>query len=141
MNSNLLIPDFPHDIRLAQWIFFCCVLMLLSLCAVGCLVGRSKKNWFGEPYSYIMRKVWCRQIWIQTYLGFIVLILIYSPVDCRVLRQFLPFILDLIESLRYFSWNFRSIKLRCGFKMVLTPLWTFKTSLVLCMFSALYFKV
>ena len=66
---------------------------------------------------------------------------IYTPVECRVLRQFLPFILDLIESLRYFSWNRRSIKLRCGFKMVLTALWTCKTSLVLCMFSALYFKV
>ena len=37
MNSNLMIPDFPYDIRirLARLIFFCCcVLKLLCLCLV-----------------------------------------------------------------------------------------------------------
>ena len=39
--------------------------------------GHNKKNQLGQSYSYIMRKVWYHQIWIQTYLGFIVLILVY----------------------------------------------------------------
>ena len=36
---HLMIPDFPHNIRirLARLIFFCCILMLLCLCPVGCL--------------------------------------------------------------------------------------------------------
>ena len=38
----------------------------------------------GQSYSYIMRKVWCDQIWIQTYIGFIVLIL-------RPTHQFINF--------------------------------------------------
>ena len=35
----LMIPDFPHNIkiRLAQFKIFCCVLTLLCLCPVGCL--------------------------------------------------------------------------------------------------------
>ena len=67
------------------------------LCPVGCLSlaflnwdsqqGRDlatsgcskKKIQLGQSYSYIIRKVWYHQIWIQTYLGFIVLILLYIP--------------------------------------------------------------
>ena len=41
--------------------------------------GNKKKFQLGQFYSYIMRKVWYYQIWIQTYLGFIVLILTYTP--------------------------------------------------------------
>ena len=36
---------------------------------------KNEKNQSGKFYSYIMRKVWYHQIWIQNYLGFIVLIL------------------------------------------------------------------
>jgi hypothetical protein len=40
--------------------------------------GHNKENFqSGQSYSYIMRKVWYNQIWIQTYFGFIVLILTY----------------------------------------------------------------
>ena len=71
MNSNLMIPDFPHNIRINKIgqmkIYFCCILTLLCLCPVGCL----------SSYSYIMRKVWYHQIWIQNYLGFIVSDLTY----------------------------------------------------------------
>ena len=92
MNSNFMIPEFPHSIRirLARLKFFCCTLMLLSLCPVGCLssaflnwgsqqgrdlaMSGSKKNQLCQSYSYVMRKVWYHQIWIQKNLGFIVLI-------------------------------------------------------------------
>ena len=40
LNSNFMIPDFPHNIRIRLApieIFVCCVLTLLSLCPVGCL--------------------------------------------------------------------------------------------------------
>ena len=88
MNSNLMIPDFSHNIRirLAKLIFFWCVLTLLWLCPVGCL-SLEKLNWdsqqgrdltrsghnkqkfqLGQSYSYIMRKVCYHQIWIQNYL-------------------------------------------------------------------------
>ena len=64
--------------------------MLLCLCPVGCLSlaflnwdsqqGRDlatsgcniKKIQLGQSYSYIMRKVWYHQIWIQNNLGFMV---------------------------------------------------------------------
>ena len=41
-----MVPDFPHNIRIrmAQLIFFCCALTLLSLCPVGCL-SSGKLNW------------------------------------------------------------------------------------------------
>ena len=91
-----MIPDFPHNIRirLAQLIF-CCALTLLCLCPVGCLSfeklnwdsqqgrdiatsGRNKKiNCANLILICIMRKVWYHQIWIQTYLGFIVSDLMY----------------------------------------------------------------
>ena len=92
-----MIPDFPHNIRirLAQLKFFCYPLTLLSFCPVGCL-SLEKLSWdsqqgrdratsgsnkikfqSGQSYSYIMRKVWYHQIWIQNYLGFIVSDLMY----------------------------------------------------------------
>ena len=71
--------------------------MLLSLCPVGCLSsaflnwdsqqgrdlatsgGNKQKIKFCQSYSYIIRKVWYHQIWIQNNLGFMVLILLYNP--------------------------------------------------------------
>ena len=42
--------------------------------------GRNKEKFqLGQSYSYIMRKVWYHQIWIQNNLGFMVLILLYTP--------------------------------------------------------------
>ena len=92
------------DTRLSSWYknkiglietLFCCFLTLLCLCPVGCL-SLEKFSWDSQQgrdratsgsnkikfqsdqyYSYIIRKVWYHQIRIQTYLGFIVLILIY----------------------------------------------------------------
>ena len=69
--------------------------MLLYLCHVGSLSleklnwdsqqgrdratsWRNKKNQLGQSYSYIMRNVCYHQIWIQNYLGFIVLDLIHK---------------------------------------------------------------
>ena len=98
LNTNLMIPDFPHimKISLAPVNFFCCPLMLLSLCSVGCLSlafqnwdsqqgrdlamsGRNKQKFqLGQSYSYIMRKVWYHQIWIQNNLGFMVSDLMYT---------------------------------------------------------------
>ena len=44
-----MISDFPHNIRirLARLTFFCCVLMLLCLCPVGC-ISLEKLNWVSE---------------------------------------------------------------------------------------------
>ena len=61
LNSNLMIPNFPHNIRikLAQLNFFCCTLTLLSLCPVGCLslekYGNSNLLWFNcvRPNVYL----------------------------------------------------------------------------------------
>ena len=80
-------------------ILFCCILMLLCFCPVGCL-SLEKLSWdsqqgrdgatsgsnklqfqSGQSFCYIMRKVWCHQIWTQTYLGFIVLILTYMLIS------------------------------------------------------------
>ena len=46
--------------------------------------GNKKKFRLGQSYSYIMRKVWYHQIWIQNNLGFIVLILMYVPVTLQL---------------------------------------------------------
>ena len=69
--------------------------MLLCLCPVGCL-SLEKLNWdsnkinqSGQSYSYITRKVWYDQIWIQNYLGFIVLDLMY------MMELFLPFLISI----------------------------------------------
>ena len=86
-----MMPDFPIDIRirLAELIFFHCTLTLLTLYPVGCLSleklnwdsqqgrdlatsGCNKKNQLSQSYSYINRKVWHHQIWIQNNLGFMV---------------------------------------------------------------------
>ena len=102
---NLSCFEFKFDdTRLSSWyknkigwieIFVCCVLTLLTLCPVGCL-RLEKLNWDSQQgrhlatsgcnkkkfqscqsYSYIMRKVWYHQIWIQNNLGFMVSDLIY----------------------------------------------------------------
>ena len=45
--------------------------------------GRNRiKFQLGQSYSYIMRKVWCHQIWIRNNFGLIVLIQGYIPVGC-----------------------------------------------------------
>ena len=118
MNSNLMISDFPHNIwiRLARFIYFCCVLTLLSLCPVGYLsfenlklrqptgqriskVRKQQKEFqFCQSYSYVNRKVWCHQIWISNNLGFMVLILIYIPT--------------------YFFLVYASAKIRLGYSRV-----------------------
>ena len=76
----------------------CCVLTFLCLCPVGYLSlaflnwnsqqgrgratsGGNKKNQSVKSYSYIRWKVWYCQIWIQIYLGFIVLILMFMPFE------------------------------------------------------------
>ena len=89
-----MIPDFPHDIgiRLAWLKFFLlrpgvanslpCWLSQFSFSKLRQPTGQGQsnvrmqqKNQLGQSYSYIMRKVWYHQIWIQTYLDFIVFIL------------------------------------------------------------------
>ena len=41
--------------------------------------GRIKQKFqLCQSYSYVIRKVWCHQIWILNYLGFMVLILMYT---------------------------------------------------------------
>ena len=91
-----MIPDFPHNIwiRLAWLNFFCRFLTLLSCCPVGSL-SLAFLNWDSQQgrdratsgrnnffYSYPKGKVWCHWIWIQTYFGFIVLILPLSRSSC-----------------------------------------------------------
>ena len=74
------VPVFPHNIgiRLAR-LFFCCILMMLCVYPDGCLnlaetacraetkqrQDTTKKIQSGQSYFYIMRKVWCHQVWIQ----------------------------------------------------------------------------
>ena len=92
-----MIPDFPHNIRirLAQLKFFLlrpdvakslpCWLSHFRKAKLRQPTGQrlskvrtqQKKIQLGQSYSYIMRKVWYHKILIQTYLGFIVLILMY----------------------------------------------------------------
>ena len=89
-------------------IFVCCVLTLLSLCPVGFLSleklnlespqgrdlatsGCNKNNFqLCQSYSYIMRKVWYHQIWIQNNLGFMVsdLILLQQVATCSLQLHF-----------------------------------------------------
>ena len=68
-----MIPDFPHNIRirLARLkFFFCCIL--------------TQHFFLIRPIlSYIMRKVWYHQIWIQNYLG----IIVSDLIDILRLRQ------------------------------------------------------
>ena len=60
----VLIPDFPHNIRirLAHLEKKCCVLTLFCLCLFGCLSlavrKQQKQNQLNQSYSYIMRKIW-----------------------------------------------------------------------------------
>ena len=75
--------------------FFCCISALLTVSTKlrqptgqrHSNIRMQQKNQSGQSYSYNLRKVWYHQIWIQTYLGFIVLILkeitrkLYKP-DC-----------------------------------------------------------
>ena len=91
-----MIPDFSHIYKnkIGQIDFFCCILTLLCLCPVGCFSSKnihwdSQQDWdfatsgphkkiqSDQSYSYIMRKFWYYQIWIQNYLGFIVSDLMY----------------------------------------------------------------
>ena len=103
---NALLTTRLEDTRLSSQyknkigpieISFCCPLTLLSLCSVGCLSlaflnwdsqrgrdlamsgGNKQKFQLCQSYSYIIRKVWYPQIWIQNNLGFMVLILIQIP--------------------------------------------------------------
>ena len=63
-----MIPEFPHIAETA------------NNRADFAKSGRNKKKFqLGQSYSYIMRKVWFYQIWIQNYLGFIVSDLTYVP--------------------------------------------------------------
>ena len=82
---------------------------MLSPCPVGCL-SLVKLNWdsqqgrdlatsgcnkqkfqLGQSYSYIMRKVWYHQIWIQFCFGFIVLILIKMSLKWAIGSNLEPF--------------------------------------------------
>ena len=99
---KLMIPDFPHNIRirLARLKFFLLrpditkslPCWLSQFRKAKCNVRmQQKKIQLGQSYSYIMRKVWYHQIWIQTYLGFIELILQYMSkssyiVICTLIR-------------------------------------------------------
>ena len=48
--------------------------------------GRNNFFWLGQSYSYIMRKVWYHQIWIQKYLGFIVSDLTYMRLHSLLIK-------------------------------------------------------
>ena len=70
-----MIPNFPHNTRInwPDYLNWDC-----QQCRDRAMSGRNKKKFqLGQSYSYIMRKAWYHQIWNKTYLGFIVLILIY----------------------------------------------------------------
>ena len=93
-----MIPDFPHNIRIRLvWLKFFllrpdvalslpCWLSQFSFSKLRQSTGQrqsnvrtqQKKFQSGQSYSYIMRKDWYHQIWIQTCLGFIALILCYT---------------------------------------------------------------
>ena len=92
-----MIPDFPHNtcITLKKK---CCALTLISLSlaflnwdsqqASNLAMSERNKQTFPlrQSYSYIIRKVWYHQIWIQNNLGFKVLILIKNAIYCQVLQ-------------------------------------------------------
>jgi hypothetical protein len=61
LNSYLMIPDFPHDIkiRLAKLEKNCCVLTLLCLCPVGCL-SLAKLRYIPWNLRYV--KIWSQVI-------------------------------------------------------------------------------
>ena len=78
-----MIPDFPHNIRIRLTLSLTCWLSQFSFSKLRQPTGQilcnvrvqQKKIQLGQSYSYIMRKVWHHQVWIQHYVGFIVLIL------------------------------------------------------------------
>ena len=73
-----------------------------------CILRQQKKFQSGQSYSYVMRKVWYHQIWIETYLGFIVLILsnIKSGPLLLVLQP-RPYVLNSSPP-SYYGWIFLS---------------------------------
>ena len=101
-----MIPDFPHNIRirLAQlnllrpdiakslpcWLsqFRKAKLRQPTGKRLSNVRTQQKKFQSGQSYSYIMRKVWYHQIWIQNHLGFIVSDLTYMP-TFRWVKRFL----------------------------------------------------
>ena len=70
-NSNLMIPDFPHNmkIRLANWNF--CLVRPDVAKLLSCRLFQFR---LGQSYSYAVKKVWYHQNWIRNNLGFMVLI-------------------------------------------------------------------
>ena len=113
LNSNLMISDFPHNIRirLALLIFLLRPDVALSLpCWLLQLNWDSQQGRDRETsghkiffligpilFLYIMRKVWYHQILIQNYLDFIVLILVYMYFflqfsDVELLINLCPFL-------------------------------------------------
>ena len=103
-NSNLMIPDFPIDIRirLVELIFFLLLPAFAnfqpSLLAQFCWdsqqgrelanSGSIKTNFqFCQSYYHVNRKVWYRQIWIPDNLGFIVLILTYRYILIPIFQE------------------------------------------------------
>ena len=71
--DNTRLSSYNRRIRLAQLKF---LFDVSWRCGVSALLAVSPIQ-LGQSYSYIMRKVWYHQTWIQTYLGFIVLDLMY----------------------------------------------------------------
>ena len=122
LNSNLMTPDFPHNIRikLDQLDFLCCVLMLLNWDSQqGNVRTRKLKFQLDQSYFYIMRKVWCHQIWIQSNLGFIVLILNCISTSCAFKR--LPWSVRQLGKSSIFqlqsAWMCIAVLLRFGIKL------------------------
>ena len=84
LNSNLMIPDFSHsiNIRLAPlkeivtpW---SCKVSAKLRQQTGLDSGINNKNFqWGQCYLYFVWKVLYHQIWIQNYLGFIVIIVMH----------------------------------------------------------------
>ena len=114
-NSNLMMPDFPHNIRirLARLNFFLsrdvakslpCWLSQFRKAKLRQPTGQrlsnvgmqQKKIQLGQSYSYIMRKVWYHQIWVQNCLGFIVSDLMYMP-DLSVLANYVLLLIGLFQ--------------------------------------------
>ena len=118
-----MIPDFPHNIRirLTLLIFLLHPDVVKSL---PCWLSQSRKAKLRQPtgqrqgqsYSYIMRKVWYHQIWIQNYLGFIVLILTFmqyfilipniSKISCKLYGNFFLLFQHILTKFKVPVWGF-----------------------------------
>ena len=123
-----MIPDFPHIIKIRLAPLKKKLLRPDFAKSLPCWLGQfcwdsqqgrdfaksghnKKLFWWGQSYFYIMRKVWYHQIWIQSYFGFIVLILMYIQGGSVMLQHRSQF------SDRYQSGSWNKLNLRGYFSI------------------------